>query len=116
MDGPPRVVGEVAHGGARECTHPWNPALPTPALRYLCDPQCCVLVLEESAGPALVFRPSTSAEVPHFFAGLEHGRRRDFPSLSHLAVDQFKLSLHPSHARDFNLPVLCDPENRWHIG
>jgi hypothetical protein len=40
MDGPPRVVGEVAHGGARECTHPWNPDLPERAVEVLRDPQC----------------------------------------------------------------------------
>src|ERR1700726_4451084 len=27
LDGSPRVVGEVEPRGARECTHPWNPAI-----------------------------------------------------------------------------------------
>jgi hypothetical protein len=44
MDGPPRVVGEVAPTGARECTHPWNPALtqncPEEQLQYLYEAQC----------------------------------------------------------------------------
>jgi hypothetical protein len=47
MDGPARVVGEVAHTGARECTHPWNPApiqdCPEEQWQYLCDPQSPLL-------------------------------------------------------------------------
>jgi hypothetical protein len=55
MDGLPRVVGEVAPSGARECTPPLEsspyPNLPGRAVKYLCDPQCplwSVLFLKEA--------------------------------------------------------------------
>ena len=61
MDGLLRVVGEVTPSGARECTHPWNPAPVRPVPRCAaCFPLCSsvpsVVGYFEAAGPA----PSSS--------------------------------------------------------
>src|SRR5438874_7637544 len=64
----------------------------------------------------LVFRPSTRAEVAYIFSRLEHHRWSNLSRLRHLAIDLFKIFLHPSHARHFNLAILRDPEDGGNIG
>jgi len=63
-----------------------------------------------------VLGTSTGAEVAHIFAGLEdHGWRR-CSGLSHFAVEFCEIGLHPADAGEFNLAVLCDPEDGWDVG
>src|SRR5215469_9880440 len=64
----------------------------------------------------LVLRPSTSAEIADIFSRLEYQRWSSLRTLRHFAVDLLEIRLHPSHAGDFNLPILRDPEQRRNIG
>src|SRR5271169_4230884 len=63
-----------------------------------------------------ILRASTSTEIAHILARLEHRRRRHFPQVSHLAVDVCEVSLHPANAGHFDFAIRVDPENARDIG
>src|SRR5579862_1148218 len=63
----------------------------------------------------LVLRPSTRAEIAHIVARLEDHCGRGFSGLGHFPVDLVEVGLYPSHARDFNLAILRDPENAGNV-
>ena len=68
------------------------------------------------ATAGLVFRPSTGAEIRHFFAWPKHRCLGGFRGFGHLAVDLLEIVLYPAHAANFNLSIARDPENRGHVG
>src|ERR1700728_2610085 len=80
------------------------------------------LVAENTPGafdPAdrrLILRPSTSPEIPHIFARLEHRLRRHLPRFRQPPIHLFKIGLHPPHAGNLNLPILGDREDCRNIG
>src|SRR5580700_4495350 len=88
-------------------------------LRVLCGSECltvigCSSCLTRDRGSIL--GPSTGPKLWHIFTRQEYSWRRFSRGCPCLLIDLINLFAHPAHARNLNLSVRRDPEQRRHIG
>ena len=69
------------------------------------------LTKSDSRDRGSVFRTSTSAKIGYYFTGMEHRLCPAAIDLRRFAIDLFDLFPLPSHAGNFNLSVLRNPES-----